>query len=219
MITSSIDRMTLLKLTYKIINRLTDHQLHDLLFLFNNVVFNVDYYSLGCPVTRTTVDSWNRVYLKFSIEQFLNNNQVGARQMIYGLGSLNVQISFQNFSTRHIYNFDKPTVLPRDWPCIPLLEIYKCSDGSRRIRRDLPEKELVETSLLFFALQNINKIDVISPTEQLIYTMIAFLGRDNSFLESPTNEILTKFVHDTFATSQTFDFAKKFNGEATFSQR
>lgn len=79
---------------------------------------------------------------------------------------------------------------------------------------DLPEKDIIWTTLSFLSLQNANKVIALNPTEQLLYTMIAFLGKDCAFLEPATNTLLAKFISDTFKSQEDLDFNSDFNGKS-----
>lgn len=76
----------------------------------------------------------------------------------------------------------------------------------------LPEKEVVTASIKFMTLQNVNHIKILSPTEQFLYTMIAFLGKDNTFLDPDVNKMLAEFVEITFKDQQLLNFDNDFDG-------
>lgn len=76
----------------------------------------------------------------------------------------------------------------------------------------LPEKEVICTTITFLSLQNLNGIGTLSLTEQFIYTMIAFLGKENIFLESDVKILLANFVQATFKSQKTLNFNSKFSG-------
>lgn len=76
-IRNAIDKNILLNLTYKIITCLGDYQLNDLLFLLNNVIFNVEYYLHKAIFRQTNLNNWNTVYVKIFIQKYLiRNNSV-----------------------------------------------------------------------------------------------------------------------------------------------
>lgn len=80
----------------------------------------------------------------------------------------------------------------------------------------LPEKEVILTTISFLSLQNLNGIKSLSLTEQFIYTMIAFLGKENIFLESDVRVLLANFVQTTFKSQKSLDFNSKFGGMSQF---
>lgn len=81
----------------------------------------------------------------------------------------------------------------------------------------LAEKDVISTTITFLTLQNANDMETLSKTEQFIYTMIAFLGKKNSFLDEDLKSILSKFVQTTFTSHASLDFdadsCNKFNFE------
>lgn len=77
----------------------------------------------------------------------------------------------------------------------------------------MPEREAIWTTITFFSLLNINDIKVLSKTEQFVYTMIAFLGKDNIFLEPDMKSMLANFVQSSFASQESLNFNSKFSGK------
>lgn len=59
-------------------------------------------------------------------------------------------------------------------------------------------------------------MNVLSQTEQFIYTMIAYLGKENAFLDTDIKNLLTTFVHSTFKSQEAFDFDADFHGKFNF---
>lgn len=49
-------------------------------------------------------------------------------------------------------------------------------------------------------------------TEQFIYTMIAFLGKENVFLDADMKTLLADFVQATFKSQSQLNFNSKFGG-------
>lgn len=76
----------------------------------------------------------------------------------------------------------------------------------------LPEKEVIWTTITFLSLQNLNGIKTLSTTEQFIYTMIAFLGKEHIFLDADVKVLLANFVRTTFTTQKSLNFNSKFGG-------
>lgn len=66
-----ISKYILLNLTYNIITCLADHQINDILFLLNNVIFNIDYYLHKIIFRRTDINNWNTVYVKIFMQKYL----------------------------------------------------------------------------------------------------------------------------------------------------
>lgn len=77
----------------------------------------------------------------------------------------------------------------------------------------MPEREAIWTTITFFSLLNINDIKLLSKTEQFVYTMIAFLGKDNIFLEPDMKSMLANFVQSSFVSQESLNFNSKFSGK------
>lgn len=75
---------------------------------------------------------------------------------------------------------------------------------------------MILTTITFMKLQNVNDIKILTKTEQFIYTMIAFLGKTNVFLESNVKDAITEFVNATFTSQEHLDFDADFGGKFNF---
>lgn len=80
----------------------------------------------------------------------------------------------------------------------------------------LPERDTICTTMSFLALQNANEIKIVNQTEQFLYTMIAFLGKENTFLDADVNQSLSKFVRGTFNDPKSFNFDAHLNRNLFF---
>lgn len=69
-----VGKHNILNLTYKIITSLADHLITDILFLLNNVIFNVDYYLNKIIFRRSDINTWNTIYVKMFSQKFLLRN-------------------------------------------------------------------------------------------------------------------------------------------------
>lgn len=70
-IQTKVDKGILLKLSYKIVGCLSDNQLNDILYLFSNFIFNLDFYDNR--IEEVSMDNWKSLYAKVCVEQYLNN--------------------------------------------------------------------------------------------------------------------------------------------------
>lgn len=77
----------------------------------------------------------------------------------------------------------------------------------------MPEKEVIWTTITFLSLQNLNNVETMSLSEQFIYTMIAFLGKEHVFLDEDMKILLANFVQTTFTTQDSLNFNSKFGGK------
>lgn len=80
----------------------------------------------------------------------------------------------------------------------------------------MPEKDIIRTTFWFLSLLNANNIDILSHTEQLVYTMMAYLGKDSTFLEEEINSLLATFVKRTFSVRSVFNLDDTFGGNFLF---
>lgn len=80
----------------------------------------------------------------------------------------------------------------------------------------MPEKDIIRTTFSFLTLLNANSVDILSPTEQLVYTMMAYLGKESTFLEEEINSLLATFVKRTFSTRSVFNLDDTFGGKFYF---
>lgn len=76
-----------------------------------------------------------------------------------------------------------------------------------------PEKDAIWTTITFLSLLNANNIKVLTKTEQFVYTMIAFLGKESVFLEPDMKVLLTNYVKSSFETQDSLNFNSKFSGK------
>lgn len=105
------DKPNLLKLTFKIVTCLSEHQMDDLLFLLNNIVFNIDYYSHKCIFRQTSVNHWNSTYVKIIMQKYF--------------------IRLNAIDRPSPHNFDRETILARDWPCAMVKSMYEMANAGR----------------------------------------------------------------------------------------
>lgn len=67
----------------------------------------------------------------------------------------------------------------------------------------------------FFMLMNSNSINVVNVSDQFLYTMITFLGKENAFLDEAVKNMLNEFVQNTFTSQEPLDFESKLSGRST----
>lgn len=80
----------------------------------------------------------------------------------------------------------------------------------------LLEREILEMTLNFVTqLEKCNdKLQIATPTEKLMYLMIAFMGPDSQFLEKDMHELLLQHLKEFYAQSQhvLFQFDEVYQG-------
>ncbi|XP_031621767.1 uncharacterized protein LOC116339840 [Contarinia nasturtii] len=188
-----LDKSIQLQIAYKVLICLTELQINEVLHIFSQFIFNIDMYAQNMNLTVETMDKLKSTYGKLCVECYLNN--------------ANSQVKIENF--------DRIPLLSSDWPGMLLLKLYQTPDDGEDWLY-LPEKETIWTTITFLSLLNSNNIKVLSPTEQFVYTMIAFLGKENVFLESDMKTLLANFVQLTFKSQQPLNFNSKFSGKFNF---
>lgn len=80
----------------------------------------------------------------------------------------------------------------------------------------MPERDVLKATFSFMSLINANNIRLLNETEQLVYTMMAFLGKDCSFLEEDIEALLSTFVKTAFANCKPFRLEDTFGDEQNF---
>lgn len=80
----------------------------------------------------------------------------------------------------------------------------------------MPERDVLKTTFSFLSLINANKIRLLNETEQLVHTLMAFLGQDSTFLEEDIEALLSTFVKIAFANCSQFRLEDKFGDEQNF---
>lgn len=66
----------------------------------------------------------------------------------------------------------------------------------------------------FFMLLNSNNLNVVNVSDQFLYTMITFLGKENAFLDVDVKNMLSEFVETTFTSQEPLDFESKLSGRS-----
>ncbi|XP_052891202.1 RNA polymerase II-associated protein 1 [Anopheles moucheti] len=86
----------------------------------------------------------------------------------------------------------KSPLLRRSWPYSPLyLMVDKLEKGTAKLEL-LTETAIIGTGLRFSELVEAVGISITSPTERLMYLMVAFLGPDSKFLEPDLSELIER---------------------------
>lgn len=80
----------------------------------------------------------------------------------------------------------------------------------------MAERDVIKTTFSFLSQLNANDIKVLNKTEQLIYTMIAFLGDESAFLDENINALLSTFVKRTFSNGPILNLEEKFGDGQNF---
>jgi len=158
------------------------------------VIFNIDYYLHKIIFRRTDINNWNTIYVEIFMQKYLIRSNLTARQ--------------------HVHNYNSPTLLTKDWPCVMLADMYKASNRGQGYL--MPERDVLKATFSFLSLINANNIRILNETEQLAHTMMAFLGKESTFLEEDIEALLSTFVKTAFANCSQFRLDDKFGDEQNF---
>lgn len=105
---SQIDRNTQLQLAYKVVTRLTENQINDLLQVFSQFIFNIEMYPNRMDLTPDNMNDIKSAYGKICVEHFLS--------------------TIDEQQKRPHEHFDRIPMLAMDWPGMLLLKMYKTPD-------------------------------------------------------------------------------------------
>lgn len=195
-----VDNATVQKIAFHVMGCCTENELEDLLFILKSIVFNVTAYDQVADVFQTDMDKWYRSYVPL-------------------LGPMAQQINSL------VHNSQSDFLIPNDWFWQPLLIFLngdQRTDGKGLAKHSfitsLAERDIIETTIKFTALQKRNSLNFVTPTEELMFLMIAFMGPETTFLEPDICALLTDAVQQFFKenASTTFRFDEKFDGKSKF---
>lgn len=225
-----IDKRLQLMVAYKVLCCLDDTQLNDILHIFSRFIFNIDLYEHKLDVT--SMDDWKSLYAKVCVEHYLNSLNEEVSACGYRCRP-NEQSKPYCFSFCRAFHRNRFVRMCRCWrPIGHACCCWKCTKRQTRsevlstsVSREqrsnnsffhflafsIPEGDTIRTTLSFLLLQNANDIKILNKTEQFLYTLIAFLGKENTFLDADVNQLLTRFVRNTFNDPKIFDFDANLN--------
>lgn len=196
-----VDNTSIQKIAFNVMCCCTENELEDLLYILKNIVFNATVYDNVGDVFQTDMDSWYRSYLL----------QLGP--VVQQTNSL-VHITHSEF------------LIPNDWfwqPVLIFLNNDQRTDGIGGLTKhnfitSLKEKDIIQMTLRLTKLQKRNSLDFITPTEELMFLMVSFMGPGTTFLEPDVCELLGNCIQQFFNDNKdtTFTFDEKFDGKSKF---
>lgn len=102
-------------------------------------------------------------------------------------------------------------MLNESWPysllMILLYNVEVDSNLKRIVETELKEDEIIKTSLKFTLLLENNKILLINTSQQLMYLMLVYFGKDLNFLDAPVKQL----IKGKLKAIRGFSFPPKFN--------
>lgn len=195
-----VDKCTIQRIAFNVMRCCTENELEDLLFVLKNVVFNVALYDNAADVFQSDMDNWYRSYLL----------QLGP-------------VVQQTNSLVHVVQ--KDFLVPNDWfwqPLLIFLNSDQRTDGSVLTKHtfitNLKEKDIIQMTVRLTTLQKRNSLNFVTPTEELMFLMISFMGPTTTFLEPDIGELLGKCIEQFFKDNNdtTFTFDEQFDGKSKF---
>ena len=102
-------------------------------------------------------------------------------------------------------------MLNESWPysllLILLYNVEVDAELKRTVETELKEDEIIMTSLKFTLLLEKNKIHLITTSQQLMYLMLVYFGKDLNFLDPPVKQL----IKEKLKAMKHFPFPAKFN--------
>ncbi|KAG4070611.1 hypothetical protein HA402_013531 [Bradysia odoriphaga] len=199
-IPEAVDKATIQRIAFNVMRCCTENELEDLLFILKNIVFNVARYDNAADVFQSDMDVWYRSYLL----------QLGP-------------IVQQTNSLVHVTQ--KDFLIPNDWfwqPLLIFLNNDQRTDGNALTKHtfiaSLAEKDIIQMTIRLTTLQKRNSLNFITPTEELMFLMISFMGPTTAFLEPDISQLLGDCIQQFFKDNKdtTFTFDEKFDGKSKF---
>lgn len=111
------DKSVILQLTFKLVTCLGDHQMDDLLFLLNNIIFDIAYYTNKSIFRRTNLNDWNTTYVKIIMQEYF------------------IRTNGRNGKPAH--NYDRGTILVNDWPCVMVRAMYETMNTGQGMKANV----------------------------------------------------------------------------------
>lgn len=108
---SNANKTLQLKLAYKLLVCLTEHQINDILYVFSQFIFNVKMYDNSMDLTADDMNRMKSAYGKVYVEYYFNAN------------------AERDQKKKMIENYDRVPMLAEDWPGVLLLKMYTSPDA------------------------------------------------------------------------------------------
>ncbi|XP_011296625.2 RNA polymerase II-associated protein 1 [Musca domestica] len=187
----------MVQIVYNYLCCLTAEHIPEVEELFERVIFNPKYIS----VELETLNKWRTKCLEL----------VYTRYIVVPPSELTLSLPFSQVP-----------ILPTDWPYFQLKVILQhyVENVKQKTAADFSEREILQMTLNFVTqLEECNEhIQIVSPTEKIMYLMIAFMGPDSQFLDKEVNQLLRqhllKFYKDCEKVE--FQFDAEYHGKCKF---
>ncbi|XP_075159496.1 RNA polymerase II-associated protein 1 [Haematobia irritans] len=187
----------MLQIVYNYLCCLTAEHIPEIEELFERVIFNTNYMKID----KDTLNKWRKVCLDL----------VHTHYIVVPPGELTLFLPFSQVP-----------ILPTDWPYFQLKIILQnyVENIQKKTATDFSEREILQMTLNFVTqLEDCNEnIQIVSPTEKLMYLMIAFMGPESQFLDKEMNQLLRQHLKKFYQQCENieFQFDEEFHGKCKF---
>ncbi|XP_061386272.1 RNA polymerase II-associated protein 1 [Musca vetustissima] len=187
----------MLQIVYNYLCCLTAEHIPEVEELFERVIFNPKYIS----VELETLTKWRTKCLEL----------VYTRYIVVPPSELTLFLPYSQVP-----------ILPTDWPYFQLKIILQhyVENVKKETTADFSEREILQMTLNFVTqLEECNEhIQIVSPTEKLMYLMIAFMGPDSQFLDKEVNQLLRQHLMKFYKQCENveFQFDTEYQGKCKF---
>ncbi|KAM7358732.1 RNA polymerase II-associated protein 1 [Cochliomyia hominivorax] len=191
------DNSEMLQIVYNYLCCLTAEQIPEIEELFERVIFNKRFIQ----VEEETLNKWRKTCLDLVYPHYI----------VVPPTELTLMLPFSQIP-----------LLPSDWPYFQLKVILQnyVENVQHKSNLEFSEREILEMTLNFVTqLERSNdKLQIATPTEKLMYLMIAFMGPDSQFLDKEMHELLRKHLMEFYEQSKNviFQFEEIYQGKCRF---
>ncbi|XP_039752229.1 RNA polymerase II-associated protein 1 [Pararge aegeria] len=195
----------------------TDKQF-ELNFLFNNVIFNKQWFTTDRLLKRISLTGENDLTTLTSVEEI---------KVCYAK-VINISLQKELNCNIVLKKWQEP-VLPRDWIYLPILSLYgsyqetqfnSISTANKMVKQQEAEKKLIiRCSLEWILFNEITFPDLISDievTDRFCRIMCVFLCSSSLFLDKNINTLIRKCMENLYKNRHKFNFDKQLTGLSNF---
>ncbi|XP_013115843.2 RNA polymerase II-associated protein 1 isoform X1 [Stomoxys calcitrans] len=188
----------MLQIVYNFLCCLTAEHIPEVEELFERVIFNRRYINID----EDTLNKWRKICLELVYSHYI---VVPPTELTLFLP------------------FSQVPILPPDWPYFQLkiiLQNYVENVQQKKSAADFSEREILQMTLNFVTqLEDCNEqLEIVSPTEKLMYLMIAFMGPESQFLDREMNQLLRQHLKKFYQQCENVEFLfdKEYQGKCKF---
>ncbi|XP_053953589.1 RNA polymerase II-associated protein 1 isoform X1 [Anastrepha ludens] len=194
---SHFNSSQILQLVYSYVCCLGAEYISEIEQLFDRIIFNPKYIN----VSESALDKWKTIFIGL----------VQSHYIIVEPSNLSLSKSMQTSA-----------ILSHDWPYFffkIILQNY-IDNAPNKITVDFSEREVLEMTLTLVTQleESSSNLEIVTPTEELMYAMTAFMGPESEFLTDRMRPLLRKHLLRLYEKhrNQKFDFEKASIGKCKF---